>query len=456
MFNNGGSMNNKPDNASSPFPFGIPQPFGKAKSSQPEQPADKANLLPDSAQAFPNQNKQRAAAGSGQSENDTIRIKAAPKQLERASEPRIKESSRREDEKAALQKKSDHPAGTAKPAHSTFAADAQTAQQRQNSAAQLLPALLEDVSKGIYAHCRPTGFGTLDEKLSGGLHAGLYLFGGAAGSGKTAFAVSIADHIASLEEDVLYFALDTSAAELMLRSISRIVAQQNRGTGFTYTELLNAAAIQEKRTQNAINYYAQTIAPHLHIFEGSSSFGVQQIRELTASHIRSTGRAPVVIIDFLQILASNEPPADAKIRSDKTILELKRLSRDFHIPVISIAGFGSNNFSREITYNDFAGAETLANICDAVFALQLEGQGIHNTEAALSATPRSMQLVCLKYRFGPQGWRLPLRYYPAVNLYTDMMNDIPTIAKTNKLKKAVRAKLNPGLLPSKLADILEK
>ncbi|MDO5297319.1 MAG: DnaB-like helicase C-terminal domain-containing protein [bacterium] len=335
---------------------------------------------------------------------------------------------------------------------------AQLPLHQQAGASVRLPALLEDIAKGVYSYYIPTGFSNLDEKLAGGLRTGLYLLGGASSCGKTALAMSIADHIASQEQDVLFISLEMSAAELMLRSLSRIVAQQNNGTGFTYIDLLNDAAIQETRTQNAISYYEQCIAPHLHFFEGSGDFGTQRIRELTERHIHLTERIPVVIVDCLQALASNEILGADKSVANRVIVDLKRLSRDYHTTVFCISSLNSSYHREEVTIEAFNEAGHIENSCDAIFALQLEGQGQVNfdVQSALAATPRKMQLVCLKYRQGPQGWRLPLRYYPAVNLYTDMMNDIPAISKTNPLHKAVRAKLSPNLLPSAFASLFNE
>ena len=390
-----------PANAADPFPSSTPKPFGK--TAQPVAPA------------------------------------AIPKE-----------------KKVTLRKRSLFtPAARVSPQEQ---AGARLPQHMQAAASERLVSLLDDIANGVYAHCVPTGFNTLDEKLAGGLRAGLYLLGGAPGSGKTALAVNIADHIAILEQDVLFITLETSASELMLRSISRIIAQQNNGTGLTYTDLLNASAIKEKRVQNAVSYYDLSIAPHLYYYEGSGGFGTQNIRELTERHISLTGNIPVLIIDFLQVLASHDLLTTDQSSICRAAADLKCLARDYSAPVICLSGFNDCDSRHAASLASFAGTGNIGNACDAVFALQLEGQGQadFDPQHAIAAAPRKMQLVCLKYRQGPQGWCLPLRYFPAVNLFTDMVNDIPSIAQTNILKKGARAKLSPGLLPSKFASLFDK
>ena len=49
-------------------------------------------------------------------------------------------------------------------------------------------------------------------------------------------------------------------------------------------------------------------------------------------HKKITGESPVVIIDYLQILAPYSERATDKQNTDKAVMELKRISRDYKIP----------------------------------------------------------------------------------------------------------------------------
>ena len=51
------------------------------------------------------------------------------------------------------------------------------------------------------------------------------------------------------------------------------------------------------------------------------------------------GTNPVVIIDYLQILAPTDIRATDKQNTDKAVLELKRISRDYSVPIIGISSF---------------------------------------------------------------------------------------------------------------------
>ena len=53
------------------------------------------------------------------------------------------------------------------------------------------------------------------------------------------------------------------------------------------------------------------------------SVGVEEIREKVQKHIKLTGKATVVLIDYLQIIAPADLRATDKQNTDKAVLELK-------------------------------------------------------------------------------------------------------------------------------------
>jgi replicative DNA helicase len=53
----------------------------------------------------------------------------------------------------------------------------------------------------------------------------------------------------------------------------------------------------------------------------------------------------VIIIDYLQILSLAELRGSDKQNTDKSVFELKRLSRDFKIPIIGISSLNRDNYN---------------------------------------------------------------------------------------------------------------
>ena len=85
-------------------------------------------------------------------------------------------------------------------------------------------------------------------------------------------------------------------------------------------------------------------ADNLYIYEGLGNIGADQIINDVREHIELTGRRPVVIVDYLQILAPYDVRYSDKQNIDKDVLELKRLSRDSVIPVVAISSFNRDSY----------------------------------------------------------------------------------------------------------------
>ena len=219
---------------------------------------------------------------------------------------------------------------------------------------------MEGISDSVNTPYIPTGFERLDYVLDGGLYEGLYIVGAISSLGKTTLIIQIADQIAQAGHDVLIFSLEMARTEIMAKSISRHTfqsvigdrekekyAKTTRGitTGSLYAnyDLIETGLINE-----AVETYGK-YANHLYISEGIGDIGAEQIRETVKKHILFTGNTPVVIVDYIQILAPYNDRATDKQNTDKAVMELKRISRDYKTPVIGISSFNRANYRGSVT-----------------------------------------------------------------------------------------------------------
>lgn len=101
--------------------------------------------------------------------------------------------------------------------------------------------------------------------------------------------------------------------------------------------------------------------------------GTDYIRETVKKHQQFTGQAPVVLVDYVQILAPHDIRATDKQNTDKAVLELKRISRDFKIPVIGISSFNRANYKEKVTLEAFKESGSLEYGSDVLIGLQLKG-----------------------------------------------------------------------------------
>lgn len=306
-----------------------------------------------------------------------------------------------------------------------------------------------------------TGFHILDmalgdgHKVSGGLPPGLISIGAIPSLGKTAFMLQLADNIAQAGNDVLFIALEMTAVELAARSISRLTARHLSDADLMqetkYLTALTSSGVKyfekytpenqafsdtyeerKDRLQRAIEIYQKEIAPRLFIHEPFSTITASQIETLVKDHAEFHGKAPVVILDYIQLLAS-EPGCQRetdKQKMDAAALKLKHISRDYKTPVICISSVNRNNYNEEMTMESFKESGGIEYSCDTVLGMQIYGQGLRrssnetlNFKYEKSRKPRRIQICVLKNRDGETGYFVNFENYPAVNLFKEVSDE---------------------------------
>jgi len=300
------------------------------------------------------------------------------------------------------------------------------------STAHYLQSFIDGIADSVNTPYIPTGFKTLDAVLDGGLYEGLYIVGAISSLGKTTLITQIADQIAQAGQDVLIFSLEMARAEIMAKSISRHTLQQVLSSGGDIRNAKTTRGIttgkryegynktERELINGAIVAYSQ-YAGHIYISEGIGDIGAEQIRETVKQHTLFTGNTPVVIIDYLQILAPYSERATDKQNTDKAVMELKRISRDFKTPVIGISSFNRANYSVAVTMEAFKESGAIEYSSDVLIGLQLKGAGKKDFDAneAKKKSPREIELVILKNRNGSTGDKLGYKYYPLFNYFEE-------------------------------------
>lgn len=293
--------------------------------------------------------------------------------------------------------------------------------------------LLQDFIDGIKANAntpaQATGFNSLDRILDGGLFEGLYIIGAISSLGKTTIALQMVDQIAQRGRDVMIISLEMAESELVGKSISRhtlLEARKDPANDIQFAKTYrgitdgkrwkNYSKKELEIIQRAIDAYG-AYSKHVFIREGMGNIGVNEIKQYVKEHIEITGNSPVLLIDYVQMLAPYDVRASDKQNTDKAVLELKRLSRDYKIPVIGISSFNRASYREEVTMEAFKESGSLEYGSDVLIGLQLRGAGNKdfNANEAKRKNPREVELVILKNRNGRTGDTIEFRYYPAFN-----------------------------------------
>lgn len=286
-----------------------------------------------------------------------------------------------------------------------------------------------------------TGFERLDKVLDGGLYEGLYAIGAISSLGKTTFCLNIAEQIAESGQDVIIIALEMGKYSLISRSISRLTFRKyledketikyewcKTSRGITDgSRYANYSEAEKKLISDSVDYFADNIGKHLYIYEAIGDLTTDRIRSIVNEHLAYTGNRPVLIIDYLQLIQHEDKYINGndKIRTDFNLTELKRLSRDYKLPIIAISSFNRAGYNTEVKLECFKESGGIDYTCDVIAGLQLAGVGkdTFDVTEAKAKDPREIELVFLKNREAAVGDKIKYYYYPKFNHFIESLED---------------------------------
>ena len=184
-----------------------------------------------------------------------------------------------------------------------------------------------------------TGFKGLDE-LTGGLKPGVFIIAAPPSAGKTTYVKQMADQAAALNPGVpvLFFSYEQSAAELRVKTLARLSRMENQD--------IRAGKVHADRLTKAVEQYRQG-GHRLKIIEADFHHNIGTIRLLAQRERRQAGKAPIIFIDYLQVV----PVADADLKDkraevDFMVSELRRLARDIGASIIVVSSMSRAEYGR--------------------------------------------------------------------------------------------------------------
>ena len=288
---------------------------------------------------------------------------------------------------------------------------------------------LKDIERMKGFKGRSTGFKNLDKEING-VVPGLYVLGAISSLGKTTYITQLADQMASRGEHIIFFSLEQSRFELVAKSISRQTCILNPKEAKTSLAIMQNTDVADI-TIKAVEKY-QPIAHNTIIVEGNFNINVISIREYVEQYIAFTGIKPVVVLDYLQILRPINDRLTDKQQVDYNVTELKRISRDYDIPIFVICSFNRDNYTTTVDFTSFKESGAIEYSADVVMGLQLKvmeeiqemkkptvSQIRNKINDAKNETPRRVELIGLKNRNGKSYFKCNYKYYPAFNYFEE-------------------------------------
>lgn len=221
-----------------------------------------------------------------------------------------------------------------------------------------------DALRKSHAPLISSGLPSLNKALNGGLDAQLYVLGAPSSIGKTTFALQLADHIAAQQNYVLYFALEMSANQLYAKTLNRL-SYIDSNYGVNYSDELPTPDVSTilhgslKKTwpkgSNTLLILSKALEQSGDLSQYKRIYDdydlqrptISQIKKYVTEFVIHNPIKPVVIIDYLQLIQSepeNSRETD-KQRITNAIVQLKALSRAYHIPIVVISSFNRSAYN---------------------------------------------------------------------------------------------------------------
>jgi replicative DNA helicase len=246
-----------------------------------------------------------------------------------------------------------------------------------------------------------TGFTELDS-LTAGLHPGqLVVAAGRPGSGKTAFALNIASHVAiDLAKPVLVYSLEMTNQELLFRLIC--------AKGSVDSSRLRRGQLDQGEMGRIVNAATHLQKAPLYIND-NSRLDIQSLRSSVRRMVKEKG-IELVVVDYLQLLTV-EGFKDDRVREVTMISgALKAIAKEMKIPVLV-----ASQLNRGVEQRQGAKGDSKPRLSDlresgsieqdADVVMLLHRRILHQSDAQTDGgePDNSADLIIAKQRSGPTG-----------------------------------------------------
>ena len=284
----------------------------------------------------------------------------------------------------------------------------------------------------------PTGFPVLDQKLGGGLYSGLALVAAAPSEGKTTFTMQICENIAERDQrDILVFSFEMSREQLIAKTLSRLTyegAERNANAALSAGEFMQSYKPDNKlegakimSREPAIERYRDSIAPYIYIVDDAEPTTAGVIAKIEEyERIQKPGKkAPIVLVDYLQLLDSEGKEFVSGCRDITLALKQYAITRDTIVFAISAVNRDSqrNGTSLTSSYGSSFAEYSSDYMLTIDFTAIKKKIGEESKEALKQKPIREMTVTIQKNRMGSTGDSIDFYYAAAYNHFTDKPNE---------------------------------
>lgn len=206
-----------------------------------------------------------------------------------------------------------------------------------------------------------TGFHLLDEAIMGLESGKLYYIGARPSKGKSALALGMARHLATIGVKVGFLSLESSENEVTMRLFAQAGRIESRAlrTGDLKPETF------KRLTDTADTIYSLPM-----VIDDTPNMSITQLVSKARYMVRMQG-CKVLFVDYLQLIdVPGEMPFRERIAKAST--SIKELARELRVPVVCVAQLRRDADDRRPHMGDFADSSQIEKDADVAMLLHSE------------------------------------------------------------------------------------
>ena len=260
---------------------------------------------------------------------------------------------------------------------------------------EIVPVTVDMIERNFKNHSAytgiPSGFSKLDSMTSGFQNSELIIIGARPSMGKTAMALNMIEYISVVKKIPCgFFSLEMSVGQIGQRLLSqnaRISGQKLRNGLLKMEDFqkLNDAA---GRIYDAPLYIIDT--PNMPLID---------LRAM-ARRLRSNYGIQIIFIDYIGLIATENPSAPVYDQVSEISKSLKSLARELQIPVVALCQVSRDAEGNEPTLNQLRGSGSIEQDADVVMFIHRDRK---KTEEGNMDPVQDAKLIVAKQRNGPIG-----------------------------------------------------
>lgn len=256
--------------------------------------------------------------------------------------------------------------------------------------------------------------------VANGLMPGLFILGAAPSTGKTTFVKQLADQVVDLNPDAacLFVSLEQSREELRVKTLSRLSGVENRDI---LRGRLDRGQAGWKAVIEAAQGYHKAVAARFFVVEGDKATTPDRIRLAALQVKRATQAARLlVVVDYLQIVPTEEQYRDPRNRVDAVVSDLRRLARDLDAAVVAVSSVGRTSYDRPTlaAFKESGGVEYGADLGAVMWREKDAPKGETTFRDVTGRQWKRVSLDIVKNRNGERS-RIDFDFFPQVSAFVE-------------------------------------